>query len=505
MAVPEVPESLQCLACAIRQETGSVNETVLENYMLGLATSTQGQAPDSSIRNAYNIRLNKVAGAWSVWPNKRRDLDSYLTSCVLIANELYDWLPNRKYRFYHSNAFEAYKDSYIDLAKRIHQNTTNNNLKRVYAEVSKSGADDKWNPADIVAVDQQKENRLVYALENFDQVYLKIVAKDPRGSKLRKQNEAFRKKLDKKVTKRLHVMEGMEEVYEYNHYIDRLFKKRDLVGVSLKKQASPTNVPVKVFDHKDVKGIKESLELDLVIKDVQMEAKNKKAIVKFDLNGVTDAWKMDVRGGSSKIDTVQMQLQHGSQASHGKASISIFTLITNLTGGEKSIREIKKARTRIFGNIQRNRELGINYAINIPSGGKSFPVNTDVFREYQSRRTGKFSTGTWRLHLDMWAEYIAFLSSGDSTKDDVLHHYNLKNGTGGSNNLNGIRYIKDKVQSGEVGYVLDKDAGVIEDAIKDNIMRGVYTYAGSRGFRIFRDKSVTDFMTSSTYLKIGGA
>ena len=34
MAVPEVPESLQCLACAVRQETGSVNETVLENYNL---------------------------------------------------------------------------------------------------------------------------------------------------------------------------------------------------------------------------------------------------------------------------------------------------------------------------------------------------------------------------------------------------------------------------------------------------------------------------------------
>ena len=80
MAVPEVPESLQCLACAIRQETGSVNETVLENYMLGLATSTQGQPPDSSIRSAYNIRINKVAGPWSVWPN----------SCLLYTSDAAD-------------------------------------------------------------------------------------------------------------------------------------------------------------------------------------------------------------------------------------------------------------------------------------------------------------------------------------------------------------------------------------------------------------------------------
>ena len=36
MAKPEVPESLQCLACAIRQETGLVTEPILETAMLGM-------------------------------------------------------------------------------------------------------------------------------------------------------------------------------------------------------------------------------------------------------------------------------------------------------------------------------------------------------------------------------------------------------------------------------------------------------------------------------------
>ena len=35
-------------------------------------------------------------------------------------------------------------------------------------------------------------------------------------------------------------------------------------------------------------------------------------------------------------------------------------------------------------------------------------------------------------------------------------------------------------------------------------MKGVYSYAGSMGFRIFTNKSVTDFMSSSTYVKVGG-
>ena len=481
MAQPEIPESLQCLACAMRQEQGQVNETLLESYMLGIAGVRGGTQPPRDVMNALNIREDRVQNSWSTWPSRRADLDSYLTSCVLIANKIHDWLPTRNYIFYHANSLSSYKGTYIRLAREVYDTTTNNNVKAVYKEVSKAGADDKWNPADIIAVDNTRESSLINSLENFEDVYLRQVRRDARGFKLRKQTEAAARKLDPRMQKRIHVMQEMEQIYEYNHWIDRLFKKRDLVGISLKKQAS-TSVPVKVFDHKDVKGIKEALELELVITDVKMEPQNKKAIVEFDLNGVSDEWKMDVRGGSSGIDKVQMQLQHGSQAAHGKASMSIFTLITKMSKGR----------------------LGITYAIDIPSGRDFYAVNTDVFRDYHRRTEGKFSQETWPLHLDMWAEYIAFLSSGDSNQDQILARYHREVGNN-RDPLDGIRYIKDKVQSGEIGYVLDKESGIIGDAIKDNIMKGVYTYAGSKGFRIFRDKSVTDYMTSSTYVKVGGS
>ncbi len=184
--------------------------------------------------------------------------------------------------------------------------------------------------------------------------------------------------------------------------------------------------------------------------------------------------------------------------------MSLFTLITKMSKGWPSVRRLKRERRNIFGNRTRNERLGINYAIDIPSGRDFYAVNTDVFRDYHTKRTGKFSQEKWPLHLDMWAEYIAFLSSGDSNKDQILARYHREVGNN-RDPLDGIRYIKDKVQSGEIGYVLDKESGIIGDAIKDNIMKGVYTYAGSKGFRIFRDKSVTDYMTSSTYVKVGGS
>ena len=49
---------------------------------------------------------------------------------------------------------------------------------------------------------------------------------------------------------------------------------------------------------------------------------------------------------------------------------------------------------------------------------------------------------------------------------------------------------KNKVQSYEVGYVLDKGKGKISDLVKQNIMKSVYSLAASKGFRIFGDKKL---------------
>ena len=35
-------------------------------------------------------------------------------------------------------------------------------------------------------------------------------------------------------------------------------------------------------------------------------------------------------------------------------------------------------------------------------------------------------------------------------------------------------------------------------------MKSVYSLAASKGFRIFGDNKITDYMTASSYIKVGG-
>ena len=67
-----------------------------------------------------------------------------------------------------------------------------------------------------------------------------------------------------------------------------------------------------------------------------------------------------------------------------------------------------------------------------------------------------------------------------------------------------MKWLKNKVQSYEVGQVVDKAQTQIKSLVKESIMKSIYTQAASKGFRIFRDKKITDYMSASSYLKVGG-
>ena len=60
------------------------------------------------------------------------------------------------------------------------------------------------------------------------------------------------------------------------------------------------------------------------------------------------------------------------------------------------------------------------------------------------------------------------------------------------------------MQAYEVGQVLDLAQPQIKELIKTNIMKSIYSQAASKGFRIFGDKKVTDYMSASSYVKVGG-
>ena len=66
------------------------------------------------------------------------------------------------------------------------------------------------------------------------------------------------------------------------------------------------------------------------------------------------------------------------------------------------------------------------------------------------------------------------------------------------------KYIKNKVQSAEALFVVDIVRRVPKKSIKENILKSAYMYAASQGLRIFNKKDVREFLSASTYVKVGG-
>ena len=53
-------------------------------------------------------------------------------------------------------------------------------------------------------------------------------------------------------------------------------------------------------------------------------------------------------------------------------------------------------------------------------------------------------------------------------------------------------------------FVVDLVRKAPKKAIKEAILKSAYSYAASKGLRIFSNKEVKEFMSASTYIKVGG-
>ena len=91
----------------------------------------------------------------------------------------------------------------------------------------------------------------------------------------------------------------MGMLYQYNQFVDSVFKSRDCIPISLKKvsatsreikaQTTPA-VQIKTFDHKEAKGIKDALDLKIDITNVKYEPTNAKCIVEFTVEKKVTRW-----------------------------------------------------------------------------------------------------------------------------------------------------------------------------------------------------------------------
>ena len=483
----EDKESLQALAFAMRQLKGSdITSDELKEKMEDMP------ALDSKIKEHCDINYSKLNSRFNIWVTDG-DIDGWANSSVWTANAVADsgYLIGSGYVFSNNIGDPIFRGAYKKLAKDIASNAKSSVVRTVYSSMSK-GTGDKWNPADIIAIKKTKMKSIVNGMKAFKEGKPNLQQfKDLKT--IKEQNKAMGKGFE--------IVEDMNMLYYYNQFVDKHYKSRDCIPISLKKviptskdikEVTVPNVRITEFDHKETKGLEDSINLDIDITNVKYEPTNAKCIVEFKLGG-EKGHTMDIRGFQSAINNdVQMQLQKGAAANHGKATLGVFTIITKLSKGRVAFSKQRSELRKLFPKKR------------MPSGSpkeKHAFSSYEIFTGYAKNTKGDFSKQTFMKDMVIWAEYLQFLSGGKHKKNDsvatMLKLYDKKP-------VDAAKWLKNKVQSYEVGQVVDKAQPQIKEFVKTNIMKSVYSQAASKGFRIFGDKKITDYMTASSYLKVGG-
>lgn len=463
-------ESLQALAMALRQNKGSdIESNELAQAMQGLVSISP------NIKNSCIIEYSKMERDFNVWVNS--GAQDWIDSSVWIANAAYQrYCSSGNYNFYRQDFVPGFKGTYNKIRNKIKKNASSSLLKKMYSVVGMS--EDKWNPSDIIAIKSSTASSTLKLLENFDASKVSKESKE-----VRDQNKKMN--LSGNDGKIIHVMEDLDEMYEYNKLIHDLFEKKECIGISLKK-ATSKSVKMVEIDHKDTGGIKKALNMKVDITKVLYSDSNQKCIVEFEVSGEKGQY-LDIRGfeSSSKIADVQVQLsKKGSSAAHGKITLPVISIITKMSKGRGSFSTMNAKKRSMFKSL--NNSSIHNF------------TDWKVFNDYVKNPI--------QLEGDMskWAEYIQWLSKNRHESISVINEIKkmLKNKTNGV--FDAAKYLKHKVQSYEVGFLLDTEQNQIKEYIKENIIKSIISYAGSKGMIIFNDSKATAFMVSSTYVKCGG-
>ena len=527
-------ESFRCVACAIRQEkrrdidAGDVMEflnwTIQSRRMFEGDEWTRFQFVKKHVRIPSDLLNRGYAYSFAKWleqdaieeeedeyedfiftvARRGTQLDQWINSCVWIANKLAktSYLRGNDNIFLHADQLPI-KNTAVDLMKDLKGNGVDPTFNRAMAFAAK-GTGDKWNPADMYAVKDQAElTKIRRALR--DRVWVKsIVAMN----KLNKDLENMKKDMGRKglmnrpiVQKNLKVQEDMSQLYTYNKWVDKLVADRNCIPISLKK-ADSSSPPIHLFRHKESTSIKQALGLNIEITSVDYKPDAMKTIVNFKVNGKPD-WFLDIRGFESKskgvIQDVQLQLQHGTAANHGKITLPFYSFIVESSGGMQAVKHQRRVKGMIFGGVGWSKE-------------HVFTPNT-IFNDYARQRTGAYSQATLRQDAEKWAKYVHWLSKGRipsdtvASRDSTIRFFENKLGRRNPTSsayIEAAKYLKHKVQSAEAGFVVDISRPGLKKIIKENIMKSVYTYGASKGLTIFNKTGITEYVQSSTFLKVGG-
>ena len=599
-------ESLQCIACSIRQNNQGepIDVQDLSDFAMMAGDQRLRTRGYADIMDNVEIPNNteRLLGDWYSrqgspdGPNSGTDLNDWFNSCVWIANKLAKNTlgTGKTYKFFHADN-TAFKMISSRIMTDVKDRAVDPKFKQALNLLFR-GSGDKWNPADMFAIEKNQVSKVDADLSAF----LSTNRRNPTSSvdmyNKNKELESFLKNNGRDIPrdrqKNLELYVEMGDMYDYNTYVDQMFNKKIAIPISLKK-AQSASPPSRVFRHKEDKGLKKALNFEVEIEKVDYKFDADKALVYFSVSGHSGHF-LDMRGfeTSASIENIQIQLMKtGSSAAHGKIALPLYSFITEESGGMPAIRAQRRVKTKLLG-----RDF---------SGGDTIFTPATIFDQYANNKAPKsgtrsnqrFNRRTLIEDTTAWAQYIRWLTRGRSTvpsetavqTDDVVRNVRQRLGDPTDSFLEGsdvdllpkskigkksvatwqhkekspkkrawekdaqgkfkkmlptsryagktksgytdptpgrivttsrgrfpgkvgkpqdfiwaAKYIKNKVQSAEAAFVLDITRKVPKKKIKENILKSVYSYAGSKGFRIFSDSGIKEFFSASTYVKIGG-
>ena len=577
---PETSESLQCLACAGLLEIG--NKFNVDDLRQLMMQGNFGNTAHSDNAKVWDmVRISRTGelnlAAWANDPSDEKLLNNWLDSSVAIANSLEgdNKFKGSGYVFFRQDQFPAgnfkdFKDVFVQILKSIRQSAQQPDAKKwfqgssakIYSELQMK--DDKWNPADIIAVKSGKISKWENKIGNF------ITTQGKRGSSrstLSDDLEAFalsqRKLPGKSETKaKVEIMLGMEDLYEYNKQITTGITSGEFIPVSLKIANTP-NPAVDFIKVAEPSDVSKYFKLKVIPGDFIYDAKNQLATCPFKIDGLPGSdggYTFTVRNfaKTAVMGNLDVELKKdGAGAQAGKIAFSITSKITKLSAGRRSFSTLNKKRKELWrkytppGLQSPTKGVFWKHTVSKTHSFTNWKVFDTLHREHTkqmnlkksskrkldreqlgferrideqgrlkraSKTQAQIEDPTGVLNdIKMWAEYADWLSDGETTMQEFMKEAlgnrqwegvkqsERKKGKVYDINLSftQAKYMKNKIQAYEQAWIIDPQSknNPLTMKVRNIILKSMWMYAASKGFVIFNKNNVVSYLLSGSHLK----
>ena len=575
---PETSESLQCLACAGLQEIGNkFNVDDLRQLMIQGKFKTTAHQDNDKVWDRVKITdiAVKNLSFWGHDPSNEKLLNTWLDSSVEIAKALAgdSNFKGKGYVFYRQDQFPAgkfkdFKDVFVQILKNIRTSARQPDAKKwfqgssakIYSELQMK--DDKWNPADIIAVKSGKISKWENKIGNF------ITSQGKKGSSrstLSDDLESFalsQRKSKGKTKAKIEIMLGMEDLYEYNKQITTGITSGEFIPVSLKQSKTP-NPDVDFIKVAEPSDVSKYFKLKVIPGDYVYDAKNQLASCPFEIEGLPGSdggYTFTIRNfhSTAVMGNIDAELKKDrASAQAGKIAFSITSKITKLSGGRRSFSTLNKKRKQLWEKYtppgMRSPTKGVfwKHTVSNKHNFTDWRVFDSLHKEHTKQMNLKKSSNRkldreqlgFQRRIDekgrlkrvsntqaqvedptgvlndvkMWAEYADWLSDGETTMQEFMNEAigkrqwqkvmetERKKGKVYDINLSftQAKYMKNKIQAYEQAWIIDPKSknNPLTTKVRNNILKSMWMYAASKGFVIFNKNKVVSYLLSGSHLK----